>query len=59
MYNYLKDKHLNTIYQYLKDNNIYDDFIKSIILEDKNYKEIVKKYKDIVKKSKKQENKEP
>lgn len=55
MYNYLKDKNLNKLYQYLKENNLYDHFIKSIVLEDENYKEILKKYKDFNKKTKKQD----
>lgn len=49
MYNYLKDKNLNKLYQYLKDNNLYDHFIKTIVLEDENYKELLKKYKNFKK----------
>ena len=48
MYNYLEDKNLIEIYEYLKDHKLYDVFIKSIVSKDDLYKEMIeniKKYK--------------
>ena len=48
MYNYLEDKNLIKIYEYLKDHKLYDVFIKSIVSKDDLYKEMIeniKKYK--------------
>lgn len=52
MYNYFKDTNLNEVYEYLKSNNMLDDFIKSVVLEDKNYKKMIKTLKELQKKSK-------
>lgn len=48
MSNYLEDKNLIEIYEYLKDHKLYDVFIKSIVSKDDLYKEMIeniKKYK--------------
>lgn len=45
MYNYLEDKNLIEIYKYLKDNKLYDRFIKSIVSKDDLYKEMIKNIK--------------
>lgn len=52
MYNYFKDTNLIEVYEYLIKNNMLDDFIKSVVKEDKNYK----KYLKLAKEYKKQAN---
>lgn len=42
MYNYLEDKNLNEVYNYLKANNMYDTFIKDIVEENKDYEKMLK-----------------
>ena len=54
MYNYFKDTNLNEVYEYLLKNNMLDSFIKSIVLEDKDYKKMIKHLKEVKKTSKKQ-----
>lgn len=41
MYNYLEDKNLNEVYNYLKANNMYEDFIKDIVEENSEYKKML------------------
>ena len=43
MYNYLKDKYLTEVYKKLKKNNMYEDFIKDVVLETEEYKKLIKK----------------
>lgn len=45
MYNYLEDKNLNEVYNYLKANNMYEDFIKDIVEENSEYKKMLRNAK--------------
>lgn len=45
MYNYLEDKNLNEVYDYLKANNMYEDFVKDIVEENENYKKMLRNTK--------------
>jgi len=56
MYNYLEDKNLNEVYNYLKANNLYEDFIKSIVEENKDYKKMLRNAKDFKKMQQKGKN---
>lgn len=53
MYNYLEDKHLNEVYNYLKANNMYEDFIKDIVEENSEYKKMLRNVKLFIKMQKK------
>ena len=55
MYNYLEDKNLNEVYNYLKANNLYEDFIKSVLEENKDYKKMLINAKNFRKKRQKEE----
>ena len=45
MYNYLKDKYLTEVYKKLKKNNMYEAFIKDVVLETEEYKKLIEKLK--------------
>ena len=49
MYNYFKDKNLIKLYKLLKETNLYEDFIKNVILDTDKYKNWVKIAKEIQK----------
>lgn len=52
MYNYFKDTNLLEVYEYLLKNNMLDKFIKSVVLEDKDYKKYIKLAKEYKKQAK-------
>lgn len=58
MYNYLEDKNLNEVYNYLKANNMYEDFIKDIVEENSEYKKMLRNAKLFTKMQKKSKKKE-
>lgn len=51
MYNYFKDTNLNEVYEYLLNNNMLDSFIKSVVLENEEYKKHKEKIKQLKNKS--------
>lgn len=57
MYNYKEDKNLNEVYNYLKANNMYEDFIKDIVEENSEYKKMLRNAKLFNKMQEKRKNK--
>ena len=57
MYNYKEDKNLNEVYNYLKANNMYEDFIKDIVEENSEYKKMLRNAKLFNKMQEKGKNK--
>lgn len=49
MYNYLEDKNLLKLYELLKEANLYDYFIKNVILDTDTYKKWVEIAKELQK----------
>ena len=49
MYNYLEDKNLLKLYELLKEANLYDYFIKNVILDTDTYKKWVEIAKEVQK----------
>ena len=57
MYNYKEDKNLNEVYNYLKANNMYEDFIKDIVEENSEYRKMLRNAKVFNKMQEKSKNK--